>query len=128
MEGQCRGSQAGPLVAATGAAIGTAVGEKCAVVLDDLANRYLSPREEQRIAGVAAIAIEGVRERLLWEPRRDDDFFDGDPDNPSAAEGLFEGVLVNAKQEHGQLKVPYLAIFYTNLIFDRTVQRPEANY
>ena len=126
--GSAIGSLAGPLGAATGAALGAAVGEICVVVLDDLANRYLSPREEQRVAGVAALAIEAIRERLLLEPKRDDDFFDGDPSNPSAAEELFEGVLLNAKQEHEQLKLPYLANFYANLIFDHSVKRAEANY
>lgn len=98
------------------------------MVLDDLANRFLSPREEQRVAGVAALAIDGIRERLLWRTKRDDDFFDGDADTPSPAEELLEGVLLNAKQEHEQLKLPYLANFYINLVFDSSVKRSEANY
>lgn len=122
------GSLAGPAGTVAGAAIGAAVGETCVVVLDDLANRFLSPREKQRVAGVAALAIDGIRERLLWETKRDDDFFDGDADTPSPAEELLEGVLLNAKQEHEQLKLPYLANFYTNLVFAPYVQRPEANY
>lgn len=126
--GSAIGALAGPLGAASGAAIGAAVGEICVVVLDDIAKRYLSPREEQRVADVAALAIEGIRERVLLEPKRDDDFFDCDPDNPSPAEELFEGVLLNAKQEHEQLKLPFLANFYANLIFEASIKRDEANY
>jgi hypothetical protein len=122
------GSLAGPAGTVAGAAIGAAVGEACVVVLNDLAQRYLSPREEQRVAGVAALAIDGIRERLHWEQKRDDDFFDGEDESPSAAEELFEGVLLNAKQEHEELKLPYLANFYKNLVFAPYVQRAEANY
>lgn len=122
------GSLAGPAGTVAGAAIGAAVGEACVVVLDDLAQRYLSPREEQRVAGVAALAIDGIRERLHWDQKRDDDFFDADGESPSAAEELLEGVLLNAKQEHEELKLPYLASFYTNLVFAPYVQRAEANY
>jgi hypothetical protein len=126
--GSAVGSLAGPVGTVAGAAIGAVVGEVCVVVLDDLAKRLLSPREEQRVAGVAALAIDGIRERLLLEPKRDDGFFDSDADTPSPAEELFEGVLLSAKQEHEQLKLPYLANFYTNLIFDSSVKRAEANY
>jgi hypothetical protein len=122
------GSLTGPAGTATGAAVGAAVGEACVVVLDDLAQRFLSPREEQRVAGVAALAIDGIRERLLWKQRRADDFFDGDVDCPSPAEELFEGTLLAAKQEHEQLKLPYLAHFYTNLVFSPTITKQDANY
>lgn len=126
--GGAAGSLVGPAGTIAGAAIGAAVAETCTAVLDDLANRWLSPKEEQRVAGVAALAIEQIRERLLWETRREDDFFEGDPEAPSPAEELLEGVLLNAKQEHEQLKLPYLANFYANLIFAPYVQRHEANH
>ncbi|BBP74200.1 hypothetical protein PHLH7_03040 [Pseudomonas sp. Ost2] len=118
---------AGPL-GPGGTAISAALREACTVVLDDLAQRYLSPREEQRVADVAALAIDGIRDRLLFTPRRDDGFFDREDDAPSPAEELFEGVLLSAKQEHEQLKLPYLANFYTNLAFASDVKRAEANY
>ena len=122
------GSLAGPGGTVLGAALGAAVSETCVVVLDDLANRYLSPKEQQRVAGVAALAIDGIRERLLFEGQRDDGFFESRNDSPTAAEELFEGMLLTAKQEHEQLKLPYLANFYTNLVFDSSVKRSEANY
>ena len=126
--GGAAGSLAGPAGTVAGAAIGAAVAETCTKVLDDLANRWLSPKEEQRVAGVAALAIERIREKLLFETVRQDDFFEGDDGSPSAAAELFEGVLLNAKQEHEQLKLPYLANLYANLLFDTSVKRSEANY
>jgi hypothetical protein len=122
------GSLTGPAGTVLGAALGAAVSEACVAVLSDLANRFLSPKEEQRVAGVAAMAIEGIREKLLFDTLRNDDFFEADDSSPSAAEELFEGVLLNAKQEYEQLKLPYLANFYTNLAFETSVKRSEANY
>lgn len=122
------GSLAGPLGTAAGAAVGSFTQELCGLVLDDIAKRALSPREEQRVADVAALAIEGIRERLLSETRRQDDFFDGDADSPSPAAEIFEGVLISAKQEHEELKLPYLANFYANLVFASDVKKSEANY
>lgn len=122
------GALAGPAGAVAGAAIGAAVGEVCIVVMDDIANRFLSPREEQRVAGVAALAIDAIRDRLQWEKIRDDDFFERGGESPSPAEELFEGVLLSAKQEHEERKLPYLANFYSNLPFRQDVSRSEANH
>ena len=122
------GTLAGPAGTVAGAAIGAAVGEACKVVLDDLAQRVLSPREEQRVAGVAALAIDNIRDQLLWRQRRDDDFFEAGADCPSPAEEVFEGVLLAAKQEHEQLKLPYLANFYSNLVFAPDIKKAEANF
>lgn len=126
--GGAAGALVGPEGAVLGAAVGAAVGELCVGVLDDLAQRYLSPKEQQRVGAVASLSINAIRERRHWEQIRDDDFFDHDDDIPSPAEELFEGVLLTAKQEHEQLKLPYLANFYAGLVFDPGVKRSEANY
>lgn len=122
------GAIAGPENTAAGAAIGAAVSEACTVVLDDLAQRYLSPKEQQRVAGVAALAIDSIREKLLWQRIRGDDFFDAGANEPSPAEEVFEGVLLAAKQEHEQRKLPYLANFYANLAFMPYIKKAEANF
>ncbi|KPM63594.1 hypothetical protein HB4184_12425 [Pseudomonas putida] len=122
------GSLTGPEGTVLGAALGAAVSETCVAVLTDLANRFLSPKEEQRVAGVAALTIDGIRERQLFESVRNDDFFDEGATAGSAAEEIFEGVLLSAKQEHEQLKLPLLAKFYANLVFESSIKRSEANY
>jgi hypothetical protein len=122
------GSLAGPGGTVAGAAIGAALSGACTVVLDDLAERYLSPKEQQRIGGVAALAIESIREKLLWQEKRDDDFFDSSEGHASAAEEIFEGVLLVAKQEHEQQKLQYIANFYSNLVFMPSIKRAEANF
>jgi hypothetical protein len=126
--GAAAGALAGPGGTVVGAAVGAAVGELCVGVLDDLAKRFLSPKEQQRVGAVASLAINTIRERRHWEQIRDDGFFDHEGDTPSPAEELFEGVLLTAKQEHEQLKLPYLANFYASLVFDFGVKRSEANY
>jgi len=126
--GAAIGALGGPMGTVLGAATGGAIVEMSKVLLDDFANRFLSQKEERRIAGVAALAIDQIQGRLLWETRRSDDFFDGTPDRPSPAEEIFEGVLLSAKQEHEDLKLPYLANFYSNLPFRPDVLRSEANY
>lgn len=126
--GSAIGSLTGPGGTVLGAALGAAVSETCTAVLTDLANRFLSPKEEQRVAGVAALTIDGIRERQLFESIRNDDFFDDGATASSAAEEIFEGVLLSAKQEHEQLKLPLLAKFYANLVFESSMKRSEANY
>ncbi len=122
------GSAIGSLGGIGGAAAGTAIGEVLKTVLEDIADRYLSPREEERISNVALLAIEKIQEQRLWNSIRDDDFFEPDDGSPSASEEIFEGVLLSAKQEHEQMKLPYLASFFANLAFDSTIKRSEANY
>lgn len=127
--GAAIGALAGPGSTMVGAGAGAAVGEACKYVLDDIANRYLSPREELRVVTVATVAIGTISERLLWgEHRRGDDFFSRDSVQPSPAEELFEGVLLSAKGEHEELKLPYLANLYSNLVFAPDVSRSEANH
>lgn len=77
---------------------------------------------------MAALTIDGIRERQLFESVRNDDFFDDHAAAGSAAEEIFEGVLLSAKQQHEQLKLPLLAKFYANLVFESSIKRSEANY
>ncbi|MGY3296721.1 hypothetical protein ACVWY1_001142 [Pseudomonas sp. TE6288] len=126
--GAAMGSLISPAGTMAGSAIGAVVGESCKIVLNDLAQRSLSPRESQRVAGVAALAIDKIRDELLWRERRDDGFFTELNGNPSPAEEVFEGVLLAAKNEHEQLKLPYLANFFANLVFAPYIKKSEANY
>lgn len=117
-----------PTESLTGAVVGAALGQGCMSVLDDVAQRFMSVKERERVGGVAAIAISEIRERLLWAEARDDGFFDSKDDEPSPAEEVFEGVLLSAKQEHEQQKLPYLANFYAGLVFYPSVSKAQANF
>ena len=111
-----------------GAVIGATLGQGCANVLDDVAQRFMSLKEKERVGGVAAIAISEIKERLLWEEPRSDGFLDESENGPSPAEEVFEGVLLAAKQEHEQQKLPYLANFYSGLVFYPSVSKAQANF
>ncbi|WP_145181922.1 hypothetical protein [Pseudomonas sp. URMO17WK12:I11] len=130
--GSAVGAAVGALITPSGTMAGTAVGavigETCKIVLDDVAQRFLSPKESQRVAGVAALAIEKIRDELLWRERRGDAFFTELNEGPSPAEEVFEGVLLAAKNEHEQLKLSFIANFYANLVFEPYIDKAEANY
>lgn len=118
----------GTLAGPPGALAGAAVGKVCEIIIEDLANRYLSNREEVRVSGVAALAVDDIRERLMLgaEPRQDDFFNIVDGNSP--AQEIFEGVLLSAKQEHEQKKLPYLAKLFSNLTFKPYFKQGEANH
>ncbi|MCE0968911.1 hypothetical protein [Pseudomonas sp. NMI4491_12] len=120
---------AGTVAGLSGSAAGAAAAKACEIVIEDIADRMLSTREQHKVGGVAALAIDGIRERLLWASPRDDGFFErkGD-DQPSSGEELFEGVLLAAKQEHERKKLEYIARFFTNLVFKPDFQPAEANH
>lgn len=129
--GSVAGALAGGLLAGLpGAMAGAAAAAKvCELVIEDVASRMLSTREQEKIGGVAAIAIEEIRERLLHEQPRDDGFFDLKPNGePSPGEELFEGVLLTAKQEHEQKKLAHIAKLYANLVFKPYFLQGEANH
>ncbi|RRV08721.1 hypothetical protein EGJ22_21345 [Pseudomonas sp. p99-361] len=112
-----------------GTTAGAAVAKACEFVIEDIAHRMLSSREQQKVGGVAALAIDGIRERLLWDSPRKDGFFERkEDDQPSPCEEIFEGVLLAAKQEHERKKLEYVARFFTNLVFTPDFQPAEANH
>ncbi|MGV2837256.1 hypothetical protein ACNPOQ_26330, partial [Pseudomonas shirazensis] len=55
----------GAVVGPAGTAAGAAIAKACEFVIEDIAHRMLSSREQQKVGGVAALAIDGIRERLL---------------------------------------------------------------
>lgn len=119
----------GGLAGPPGAIAGAAIGKVCEIVLVDVADRMLSQREQVKVGGVAAIAIDEIQDRLHWESPREDGFFCREvAGEPSAGEELFEGILLAAKQEHEQKKLSYIARFYSNLVFKAYFQPAEANH
>ncbi|MFE4952321.1 hypothetical protein ACFQ9V_19620 [Leifsonia sp. NPDC056665] len=107
-------------LAVTGAGVGAAVstlvhdpilgsmaGQAFAEIGNEFATRVLAPREEQRIATVLVLAAGGViANQTLGMTLRSDGFFDGDR---SDADQIIEGMLLAAKTEHEEKKLPYMA-------------------
>ncbi|MFP3466055.1 hypothetical protein [Leifsonia sp. SIMBA_070] len=89
---------------------GAVAGESFAQIGNELARRALSPRQEERVGAVLVMAAGGVMaNQALGMELRTDGFFDGER---SDADEVVEGVLIAAKDEHQERKLPY----YANLL------------
>jgi hypothetical protein len=116
---------AGPPGAFAGAAAGPAV----ASVMKDVINRVLSRREEKRVGGVFLAASVAYDELLSnGETLRSDGFFDDGASGRSSAEEVFEGVLLAAKTEHQERKIPHMGYLMANIAFDASLDAGLANW
>lgn len=81
--------------------------------------RFLSQQERRRVDTVATLALEGIQTRLdRGDERRQDQFFDPRvADGRSDVEEIFEAVLLRAKQEAQERKIPFLANIFANAAF-----------
>jgi hypothetical protein len=91
----------------------------------DVAERLMSPRQEQRIGAVFIQAAAAITARQqLGEETRSDDFFDGDRSNGAE---FTEGVLLAARDSYEERKIPYLGNLIANVAFDGDIS-PGAAY
>ena len=76
--------------------------------LHNLVNQFSSERQAKRIKDVSQYALNGIKHRLEnGEKLRDDNFFKRIIDRSYAEEAL-ESVLLKAKDEPQEKKIPYL--------------------
>ena len=119
----------GPWGAAAGAVVGTALESSFISVLSDIADRYLSNREEMRIGKTAWVALKEIRRRLdEGQVPRKDWSQQNEERGWSDAEEIFEGVLLKAKNEHEEKKAKILGILFANTAFDESITLGEANH
>lgn len=73
----------------------------------DISNRMLSKRENYRIGSVLVLAGNGISERINnGEMLRTDGFFNEDDTGKSDAKEIVEAVLLKAKQDPEERKIP----------------------
>ncbi len=121
-------SVGGPLGATGGAIFGGLVGRMVTGTLEDMAQRYLSKREEARIGGVLIYANETYETKInIGLKIREDDFFRNSPVNRSSFEEIFEGLLISAKTDHEEKKLPYYGHLMANILFQPGIDRFQAN-
>src|SRR6266536_4290886 len=114
---------------AGGAAFGGGLGATLATVIEDTAARVLSRREQIRVGGTAAYAIAFIRERLdAGDVQREDGIFENQEFGASAADEILDGVLLKAKAGHEERKARFYGKFFSNVAFDSSCSRSEANY
>jgi hypothetical protein len=117
------------LAGAPGAFAGAAAGPAVASVIRDVIHRVLSRREEKRVGGVFLAASAAYKELLAnGEVLRSDNFFDRDAADRSTAEEVFERVVLAAKAEHQERKIPHMGYLMANVAFDAGIDAGLANW
>ena len=97
-------------------------------VLGELAERFLSNRENARVGFAASLMIKGVQDKIDKNITvRQDDFFSKDQTNRSRADEICEGVLIKCKNEYEEKKILYVSNIYKNVAFDSSVNPDNAN-
>ncbi|EJG1861463.1 hypothetical protein BKF98_RS19720 [Vibrio parahaemolyticus] len=110
-----------------GAALAGIAGVVMARTTAELADRSLSKRESIRAGGAAALAIDSIKSRLeAGEQLREDNFFEQSTQR-CAGDELFEGVMLAAKNSHEEKKVKLLSNLFSNIAFDESCSKEEAN-
>ncbi len=95
----------------------------------ELKQRVLARREEVRIGAALEVAATQFGENLdAGKQVRQDNFFDADAGERSAAEEVTEGVLLAAQREYEERKVPFEGRLLANLMFHPEIDRAHANY
>lgn len=119
----------GPIGAASAGVLGVIIAKSTGKLISDVANRYLSYREEIRIGATAAFALSAIQDRLTeGDKPRDDGFFTSQAGENSSAEEIFEGILLKSKNEHEEKKIRLLGNFFANLAFAPEISAAEANH
>ncbi|TCT05900.1 hypothetical protein EDC64_1031 [Aquabacter spiritensis] len=113
---------AGPVGAAALGAGGALAAMALSHIGEEIAGRFLGPREKVRVGGVLALSASKIKERVqAGEQIRDDGFFDAKPDGRPDAEEVAESILLKAQREAEEKKLPYMANLLTNVAFDNSV-------
>lgn len=117
---------AGPVGAAAGALAGTLLGQMLEIG-GEMCHRALSTRETKRVGASLGFTAVAIQERLdQGERPRDDGFFTRDETSRSAAEELFEGVLLKCKNEHEEKKLRFISNIFAHAAFNK-VSAADAN-
>jgi hypothetical protein len=120
---------AGPPGALLGATAGPIVARLVRRVGGELQERVLGERERARVGAAAAYALTNIK-GLLEEGQelRQDGFFEAaDGAERPAAEEVFEGVLLRARDAYEEKKIEYLGYLFTTVAFRPEISAADAN-
>ena len=131
MLGDVSGRVVAPLVGLiaagpTGAIAGGVVGTMIKYGVEEFLTRHLTPKEVRRAGTSAEYMIKGIDERLKAGNEINMAFFE-EQENLSDAEEIFEGILLKAKSEYQEKKLPYLSNIFVNASFDSTISAANVN-
>lgn len=118
----------GPVGAALGGAGGVVVAKGLSKLGLEVKQRFLGKREEVRIGATISYAIMRIQEKLSSGcSLRDDGFFNNETNNRSAADEIYEGVILAAQREHEEKKIMYYGNLLGNIAFNKEIDRAFAN-
>ena len=119
---------AGPAGAIASGAGGVAISKALVAVGNEIADRFLAPRESVRVGAALAIAADVTKTRLEngETPRRDEYIDDGSLHPP--IEEVTEGLLIAAQRAYDEKRVPYIGRLLANLNFRPDLDVPAASW
>ncbi|MBJ7353764.1 MAG: hypothetical protein JHC98_02980 [Thermoleophilaceae bacterium] len=116
------GTVGGPVGIVLGGVAGVAAARMFKFLGGEISKRKLSPAEEIRIGGAAAVAAIEIGSRQdEGEKLRNDGFFDPANGSRSDSDEVLEGILLQAAQSYEEKKVPYLGHLYAGIAFDSSI-------
>lgn len=130
MGGAIAGGMVGLVGGPAGVIVGVFAGSVVGNVLEragkEIKDRLLSKSEEKKIQTVYDLTREKIQKRMgEGKSVRNDGFFSND--ERSGADEVFEGLMFAAQKEAEEKKLPYMANLFSNIAFDKTISREEAN-
>jgi hypothetical protein len=123
----------GAAIAGTPGAIAGAVTSPYAIRIfgkaaEEFSHRVLGHREKKRVGAVITYAALKIQQNKdTGKDLRDDDFFEEQLDERSAADEIAEGVLLAAQRTHQEKKLRYLGNLLGNIPFHAEIDRSFAN-
>ncbi|MBU1967562.1 hypothetical protein KKH50_04740 [Patescibacteria group bacterium] len=123
------GTLMGPAGIIIGGAAGPVITKAFKEIAVEIKHRFLGNHEEARIGATYILAISKIKIKLEnGETIRDDEFFNSENKNRSAAEEIFEGILLSAQREHEEKKLKYYANLFASIAFTPSVKKSQANF
>lgn len=124
----------GPVGAVAGGATGALFQDGVKHVVGQVAERFTTQTEQERIGSCLVLAYEQIAERLNeGVPLREESFFrprqrSQNKKIRSEAEDLLEGTFLASRNAYEERKVELLARFYANIVFQPEIDSAHANY
>ncbi|MCH8491254.1 MAG: hypothetical protein LAT81_15195 [Oceanicaulis sp.] len=105
-----------------GAVSGVLAARALKKVGSEISERVLEPREKTRVGATLALAAVEIEQRInSGEELRSDDFFDSPVNGRKKYEEFAETILIRAQKESEEKKIPYIANFLANVLFDSSI-------
>ena len=112
----------GPVGAGLGAGFGVIMANTLSQVGEDIANRFLSEREQIRVGGVVSISANEINNRIInGDKLRDDNFFDKNDGECSDAEEVVENIILKSQREPQEDKIKYLGYLLSSIAFNKDI-------